>query len=201
MRQGSLLLACLLLPAALVAACGGHNQAIQPQGALASASAVASTIAPPAGTEAPPAGAAPSAVPGPAPSVATPAGTPSVTQPGPGEWGTWSHDKKLTWMKFGVMPKMSQAFHDVDPARYAEPRCGLCHGAGAKDGSFKMPNPDLPKLPKTPADFMKLAAAKPKVFAFMKDVVSPQMAALLGEQPFDMKTGKGFGCMECHTQK
>lgn len=99
------------------------------------------------------------------------------------------------------MPKMGALFNSYDAKAYAEPKCVLCHGAGAKDGSFKMPNPDLPKLPTTPADFKKLAAKHPKIFAFMKDQVEPQMAALLGEQPFDMKTGQGFGCYGCHTKK
>jgi hypothetical protein len=34
---------------------------------------------------------------------------------------------------------------------------------------------------------------------FMMKQVSPTTAALLGEQPFDMKTGQGFGCHNCHT--
>ena len=33
----------------------------------------------------------------------------------------------------------------------------------------------------------------------MAKQVEPSMAALLGEQPFDMKTKTGFGCMGCHT--
>ena len=28
-----------------------------------------------------------------------------------------------------------------------------------------------------------------------------ETAAMLGEQPYDPATGKGFGCMECHTPK
>jgi hypothetical protein len=104
-------------------------------------------------------------------------------------------------MKAGVMPKMGAAFHDFDAKTYAEPKCVLCHGSGAKDGSFKMPNPDLPKLPGDPAGFKKIAQAKPKVFEFMMKTVEPQTAALVGEQPFDPKTGKGFGCFECHTKK
>jgi hypothetical protein len=33
----------------------------------------------------------------------------------------------------------------------------------------------------------------------MGEVVTPTMTELLHEEPFDMATGKGFGCMECHT--
>jgi hypothetical protein len=105
------------------------------------------------------------------------------------------------WMKTAVMPKMGSLFHDFDPQKYADAKCGLCHGAGAKDGSFKMPNPDLPKLPATPDGFKKLAQSKPKVMEFMSKSVKPTMASLLGEPELDMKTGKGFGCFECHTKK
>ena len=72
---------------------------------------------------------------------------------------------------------------------------------GAADGSFKMPNPDLPKLDATPAGFKKLATDKAKIFQFMMKQVEPQTAQLLGEQPYDMKTNTGFGCMNCHTKK
>ena len=127
---------------------------------------------------------------------------PAPSQPGAGDWDKWSHEQKLSWMKAGVMPKMGQAFHDFDAKAYADPKCGLCHGAGAKDGSFKMPNPDLPKLGATPADFKKLATGKKaKVFEFMMKTVEPQTAALIGEPSYDMKTGQGFGCFGCHTKK
>ncbi len=98
------------------------------------------------------------------------------------------------------MPKMGALFHDYDATKYADPKCGLCHGAGAKDGSFKMPNPDLPKLPATPDGFKKLAAKHGKIMTFMSEKVKPTMAGLVGEPPMDPKTGQGFGCFECHTK-
>jgi hypothetical protein len=196
-------LACTLALFALAAACGGEQPAAtQPSNPAASASAA------PAASEAPAASAAPSAAASaaPAPSAApsasvaeAPAGPPP---PGPGEWDKWSKDQKLAYMKTAVLPKMGGLFHDVNPTRYAEPKCVLCHSAAsAKSGSFKMPNADLPKLPATPEGFKKLHDAKPQVMDFMMQQVVPQMAALVGEQPFDVKTGKGFGCFECHTKK
>ena len=104
-------------------------------------------------------------------------------------------------MKNAVMPKMGAMFHDFDPKKYADAKCGLCHGPGAKEGKFKMPNPGLPKLTATPEGFKKLQETRPQVFEFMAKQVEPTMAALLGEQPFDMKTQKGFGCFGCHTKK
>jgi hypothetical protein len=104
-------------------------------------------------------------------------------------------------MKSTVMPKMGGLFHDYDAKDFAEPKCVLCHGAGVKDGSFTMPNPDLPKLDATPAGMKALRAKKAKIFDFMAKQVEPSMAQLLGEQPYDPKTGQGFGCLGCHTKK
>jgi hypothetical protein len=106
-------------------------------------------------------------------------------------------------MKSTVMPKMGDAFHTFDAKKYAEPKCVLCHGGGVADGTFKMPNPDLPKLDVTPAGIKKLHSdpKKKKILEFMGKVVVPTMADLLGEPPFDMKTMTGFGCMNCHTKK
>ena len=182
-------LAFLVAAVALAAACGGGEpEPTTPTNPPASAAPV--ETAPPASTASAP----------PAASSAPVAEAPPPSQPGPGDWDKWSHDQKLAWMKAGVMPKMGALFHDFDATKYAEPKCTLCHGSGAKDGSFKMPNPELPKLPATPAGFKKLQAKHAKIFAFMKDQVEPQMAGLLGEQPFDPKTHTGFTCMGCHTQ-
>ncbi len=103
-------------------------------------------------------------------------------------------------MKSTVMPKMGDLFKGFDAKRFTDMKCKTCHGAGAEDGSFKMPNPDLPKLDIKGG--LKTEKAKhPKTLEFMSKQVVPQMAGLLGEQPFDMKTMKGFGCGGCHTTK
>jgi hypothetical protein len=188
------LLACLVATVALAAACGGEQpEATQP------ANPAPSAMPAPSATEAPAASAAAAATA--APTASAPPAEAAPTQPGPGDWDKWSHEQKLAWMKAAVMPKMGQAFHDYDASKYGDNKCTLCHGDGAKDGSFKMPNPGLPKLPASPAGFKKLAKDKPKILKFMRETVEPQMAALVGEQPFDMKTNKGFGCFECHTKQ
>jgi len=104
-------------------------------------------------------------------------------------------------MKSVVLPKMGALFHDFAPTHYAEPTCATCHGPGAKDGSFSMPNPALPKLPATPAGFEKLRSQHTKIFDFMSNQVVPAMASLVGEEPYDPKTNQGFGCFECHTKQ
>ncbi len=193
-------LVCTLALFAFTAACGGEQPAAtQPSNPAASASAAPAASEAPAASAAPSAAASAAAAPSAAPSAeAAPAAPPP---PGPGEWDKWSKDQKLAYMKTAVMPKMGGLFHDFDSTKYAEPKCVLCHGAAAKTGSFKMPNPDLPKLPANPAGFKKIHDAKPQVMDFMMQQVVPQMAALVGEQPFDPKTNKGFGCFECHTKK
>lgn len=192
------LLACTLGAFALVAACGGGGEATPPPAAPTPSATEAASAAPtaaPTESGAPAASAAPSASAAP-----VTAGPPAA--PGPGDWDKWSHDQKLAYMKAAVMPKMKDLFATFNADRYANMNCKTCHGAGAADGSFKMPNPDLPKLPATPAGFQKIAKdpVKGKVMAFMKDQVLPTMAGLVGEQPYDPKTKAGFGCMECHTQ-
>jgi hypothetical protein len=198
LRNG--ILGSVLASFALLGACGGGGgqDANAPTNTAASASA-APSAAPSADMAASTTTSAPSAAP-----VASAAPTPSAAPsapPGPpaaGDWDKWSHDWKLAYMKSDVMPKMGEAFKAFDAKRYADFKCKTCHGAGAEDGSFKMPNPALPKLDVKGG--LKTEKAKhPKSVEFMMKKVEIQMAALLGEQPFDMKTMKGFGCAECHT--
>jgi hypothetical protein len=133
------------------------------------------------------------------PASAAPAHPPH--QPAPGEWDKWTHEQRFEWMKAGVMPKMHDLFAAFDPSKYGNLGCKTCHGGGVSDGSFKMPNADLPKLDPSSAGFNALARTQPKMFEFMTNQVVPTMASLLGEPAYDMKTGAGFGCFECHTKK
>jgi hypothetical protein len=187
-----------VLVSALAAACGGG----QAEPAAPSNPTAAEDAAAPSASAAPAESAAPAASAAPAPSASAAPATPPGP-PGPGDWEKWSHEQKLAYMKSTVMPKMGQLFHDYDAKKYAEPKCILCHGPGVADGTFKMPNPELPKLDVTPAGIKK-AHSDPKlkkILEFMGKVVVPTQAELLGEPPFDMKTMSGFGCLNCHTKK
>jgi hypothetical protein len=63
-----------------------------------------------------------------------------------------------------------------------------------------MPNPKItPKVPNDKDAFAKLMKDQPDAVKFMGGKVVPEMAQMLGMDPYDMKTGKGFGCHECHT--
>jgi hypothetical protein len=178
------------------AACGGGEAAMPPAAPPAPASEAPAASSAPAASAPPAESAAPAAS---APASAAPAA--SAGPPGPGDWDKWTHDQKLEYMKTAVMPKMGGLFHDFDAKRYAEPKCVLCHGSGAKDGSFKMPNPELPKLDLSPAGMKAMHTKKAPIVEFMAKQVVPTTAELLGEPPYDPKTQQGFGCLQCHTKK
>ena len=115
-------------------------------------------------------------------------------------------DKKQrgAYMKKVVVPKARELFSAFDP-KLPQVGCKTCHGDGVADHTFKMPNPKIKKLPGTEAAFMawigkdKDAARWSK---FMGEQLSPEMAKLVGKQPFDPKTHTGeFSCGNCHTMK
>lgn len=108
--------------------------------------------------------------------------------------------QRKNFMKAVVLPTMKQEFEKYDANAYADMNCATCHGASAKDGSFGMPNPNLPKLPSDAAGFDELMKQKPRAVKFMSDVVVPAMAKMLSEPAYDPKTQEGFGCFECHTK-
>src|SRR5262249_6221839 len=95
-----------------------------------------------------------------APSAAAPAG-PAVA------WKDMNKEQRVDYMKRVVLPKMKDAFVAFDAKRYADMNCATCHGDGVKDGTFKMPNPKLPKLPADEAGFKKLSESKPEAMKFM----------------------------------
>jgi hypothetical protein len=136
----------------------------------------------------------------PPPSAATAASAPAkpAGPPEPG-WEQMGKQDRIDYMKAVVLPRMKQAFVNFSPDRFSKMNCMTCHGDSAADGSFKMPNPRLPKLPATPEGFKKLAADKPAIMEFMKNEVKPKVAALLGMPEYNPETKDGFGCTACHT--
>ena len=116
-------------------------------------------------------------------------------------WEKMDRSERMAHMKQVVFPAMKTAFQTVDPKKYANMKCVTCHGAGAKDDSYKMPNPQLMKLPRSKEGWDKIMTEKADMLKFMKEHVKPDMAKLLGMKPFDMKTKTGFGCGNCHTDE
>jgi hypothetical protein len=156
--------------------------------------------------------AAPPPPPPPPPAETAPAPAPSATEPPPAEaapaasaapaepaWKDMSVEQKKEVMKTVVLPQMKSVFQELDPKMFADVTCKTCHGDSAKDGTFKMPNPKLPKL--DPANgFAKHMKKNAKVTKFMMERVAPEMSNLLKVPPYDPSTNQGFGCFNCHTR-
>jgi hypothetical protein len=149
----------------------------------------------PSAAPAPSAPAAPSAAPS-----AAPAPSPEATLPTKPKWDDMTVDQKKEVMMKEVIPKMGGLFKEFDAKRFAEVRCTTCHGPGAKEGKFTMPNLALPKLDPS-NEFAKHKKKDPKILEFMMTKVAPEMAKIIGEPPYDPVKKEGFGCFNCHTMQ
>jgi hypothetical protein len=106
-------------------------------------------------------------------------------------------DEQVAFMKKNVVPEMEPVFKAFDDKRYASFSCKTCHGP-----KFAVPKDFLPKLTFKDGKLIAPAGAKAaKVSEFMGKEVVPHMATALGLAPYDMATGKGFGCHGCHEVK
>ncbi|HTJ81277.1 MAG TPA: hypothetical protein VL400_06115 [Polyangiaceae bacterium] len=110
---------------------------------------------------------------------------------------TWSDsmskEQQMAFMKTKVMPKMTPVFKEHDAAKYANASCATCHGP-----QYKNPHEFLPKLTFKDGNITSFAD-KPEISKWMAEKVVPEMAAAMGEKPFDPATKTGFGCGGCHT--
>lgn len=125
-------------------------------------------------------------------------GTAEAGDAGSGETKSFddmSAPEKMKHMKTVVAPHMAKVFQEASAEEYANFGCVNCHGPGAKNGDFEMPSAALPALNKEEMD------EHPEVTKFMAERVVPEMAKLLGEEPYNPETQEGFGCFDCHTKK
>lgn len=118
-------------------------------------------------------------------------------------WDKMTVPERKKYMKMKVVPQMKKLFQAFDGKRYESFGCQTCHGENPSDKKFKMPNDELPKLPRPTdrAGFMALQEKKPEVAKFMGTQVKPTMAKLLGLAEWSPTAVKGFGCYGCHTQQ
>jgi hypothetical protein len=119
------------------------------------------------------------------------------------DWEKMNESQRKAYMKKTVLPTMKKLFVGFDSKKYKDMSCATCHGEKAAETKFKMPNPELPKLP-APTDrqgFMALQQKKPEAAKFMGTEVKPAMAALLNVDEWSPTNPKGFGCYGCHTQE
>ncbi|MDO9022230.1 MAG: hypothetical protein Q8S73_31950 [Deltaproteobacteria bacterium] len=116
-------------------------------------------------------------------------------------WARMSDQEKGRHMREAVMPAMTALLQAYDPVEFANVTCATCHGDNARAVHFHMPN-SLPRLPAfgTPASQEHMAAHR-RMYEFMGTRVVPAMAQLLGQQPYDMQTHRGFGCANCHASE
>jgi hypothetical protein len=119
-------------------------------------------------------------------------------------WKDMTAKQKGKFMKDVVVPKFKPLFQAFDAKEFKKFDCQTCHGEKAKELKFKMPTPGIHSLPGTPEAFqakMKTEEDWPKFVEFMKEKVTPTMAATLGVNEFDWKKPEagGFGCKNCHT--
>jgi cytochrome c553 len=134
-------------------------------------------------------------------SAADPAPAATATDTKKVDWENMSFDQRKKLMKATVHPELKKAFQSFDAKKYKKFTCATCHGDGATDGKFKMPNAKLPKLP-PPTDragFTALQEKKPELVKFMRTEVAPKVAELIGLPEWSPQNPKGFGCYACHT--
>jgi hypothetical protein len=130
----------------------------------------------------------------------SPASPPTAPQPSAKAWKDMTRHERGRYMGEVVLPRMRTLFQSFDAQHFAVVNCAMCHGPGAEDRTFRMPNEALPRLPDNAAGFQALAREKPEWMRFMAEQVRPQMAALLGKEEIDMRNPKpdAFGCRNCH---
>ena len=102
--------------------------------------------------------------------------------------------QKAAFMKQKVMPTMKPIFVDHNATKFANFTCETCHGKGAEQGKFDMPNAALPKL-----DFKDMSKFDKGDVEWMEKEVKPEMAKLVQMPEYTEQNPKGFGCLACHT--
>jgi cytochrome c553 len=122
-------------------------------------------------------------------------GVPSV-KPADDEWKATSWEERHDVMTWRVLPHFGRAFQTFEHAASPSLACTSCHGKDAEAVGYKMPN-GLPAL-----DPAHLPDPKTNATArFMFEVVTPDMAEILGRPVFDPATKQGFSCFGCHPVK
>lgn len=136
------------------------------------------------------------------PQETAPAAQEAVVGPPQVQWKDMTKQQRGKYMAMVVMPKMKEVFQGFDKEKFAKVTCGTCHGPGAQDHSFAMPNPEIFVLP-PPEGFAPLMQKEPEWVKFMAEKVKPTMATLLGMKEFDPANPQPgtFSCNNCHTVK
>ncbi|MCL2776992.1 MAG: hypothetical protein FWD73_03235 [Polyangiaceae bacterium] len=108
-------------------------------------------------------------------------------------YSTMTKEQKIDHMKTVVTPAMKKVFQEHNAQKYSDFGCKTCHGDKKQD-----PRMFLPALTLSGDGFEKLMTSKPEMTKFMREQVTPAMAAVMKEKPYDPVTHKGYGCSGCH---
>src|SRR6186997_1921783 len=84
-----------------------------------------------------------------APAESAPGAEPAPAAASDTPWAEMSKEQRASFMMQVVQPKMKELFQAHDATHFAKFNCATCHGDGAKDKSFKMPDAQIPKIPGT----------------------------------------------------
>lgn len=115
------------------------------------------------------------------------------------DWASMKKPDRKKYMKAVVLPGAKELFAAYDAKKYKKVTCQTCHGEKRVDDStYKMPNPEIAKLPTTPDAFKALKAKKPEMVKFMAEEVKPHMAAWLGKPEWTPQNPNGYACFGCH---
>lgn len=132
-------------------------------------------------------------------------GASTKTNPEPATPTTWKDmnlEQRQEYMKKVVLPRTKELFVAVD-SKYTTMDCVTCHGDGAMDGSFDMPNPKIRPLPNTEEAFTAWVQKEPhagEMAQFMATKLEPLMGELLQKTTYNPETKTGeIGCSTCHT--
>ena len=112
-------------------------------------------------------------------------------------WSEMSQEQRKAHMRSTILPLAAEVFGTWRPEKYAKVDCGLCHGAGAKVGSFEMPTAHLPRLSGELLLGPEFKNHK-ETTRLKLDLLVPRMAEALGKKKFSVVTRRGFGCYSCH---
>jgi hypothetical protein len=110
-------------------------------------------------------------------------------------WAEMDESERMEHMSTVVLPRMQAVFQGHDPKRFADFSCATCHGSGAANGDFHMPNESLPVL--DAANFYKKPRKEhPEMVKLMWKKVEPAMGEALA-----VTYGLGgaeIACQSCH---
>lgn len=109
-------------------------------------------------------------------------------------WAQMDHAARHAHMQSVVLPRMRTVFQRFDSERFADFGCGTCHGDGMADGTYAMPNPNLPTLDHAGV-YKTHRKESPEITRFMWKEVQSELGQSLGVTWGPNGT---IDCKSCH---